>query len=363
MREKTLFFLVALAAASGCSAAPTTREATGSASSSIVGGTPATTYQEAALVDMFQNGQLFAACSGSVIAPQVVLTAGHCVDQVTSWKVTAPYANGQTSTAEQGALFDYKDNADDTVNPNLHDIGLVFLDTPITLSAYPELAQSELASGAQIVNIGRIQNGQLSNADLFVGSPVTANDATSSGFPFDYIATDIIEAGDSGGPDEVPSSPTHLIVSVNSGGGSGTEVLARVDLLYGFIQQQITAHGGGGFPAAVLDGGTPAVEGGGPDNQVDSGSGAGGSGGGGGAASGGGNGGSSGGGAAGGDGNGSGNGDSPSGGAQGSPYFNPSASSPADARSSCSAAPAGTAGGGPPVWLALAVLAMRKRRT
>jgi len=46
----------------------------------------------------------------------------------------------------------------------------------------------------------------------------------------------------------VTNRSPHEIVAVNSGGGS-TEVLARVDLLYQWIQQQIQAHGGSGNTA------------------------------------------------------------------------------------------------------------------
>ena len=38
----------------------------------------ATAYPEAALVDVLRDGQLGAYCSGALIAPSVVLTAGHC---------------------------------------------------------------------------------------------------------------------------------------------------------------------------------------------------------------------------------------------------------------------------------------------
>jgi hypothetical protein len=67
---------------------------------------------------------------------------------------------------------------------------------------------------------------------------------SNAGYPYDYEATEVIESGDSGGPDM--KAGTHTIVAVNSGAGSGTEVLARVDLLYSWIQQQIANHGGGG---------------------------------------------------------------------------------------------------------------------
>ena len=252
--------------ASACSGAQDGNESTdelaggGTTSAPIIGGQQAGTYIEAALVDMYKNGQLYAACSGSVIAPKVVLTAGHCVDGTTSWKITAPYSGKQRANASTGTTFDWAENGAETVNPNHHDIGLIFLDTAITLSSYPTLAQSPVADGTGIVNIGRIQDGTLSNSDLFVGASTTVKNATSSGYPFDYVSTDIIQSGDSGGPDELPG--THTIVSVNSGAGGGTQVLARVDLLYSWIQQQIAAHGGNGTGSGG-GGGTDAGTGGG----------------------------------------------------------------------------------------------------
>lgn len=60
----------------------------------IVGGMPATTYAEAALI----NAPGFI-CSGSVIAPKVVLTAGHCVTDASSFDIVAPFANRQKAKA------------------------------------------------------------------------------------------------------------------------------------------------------------------------------------------------------------------------------------------------------------------------
>src|SRR4051812_49306574 len=59
---------------------------------SIIGGSKASAYPEAILLDLYKGGQLQGYCSASLIAPQVVLTAGHCVFQFDSWNVTAPYA-------------------------------------------------------------------------------------------------------------------------------------------------------------------------------------------------------------------------------------------------------------------------------
>src|SRR5262249_2169214 len=63
----------------------------------IIGGTNASAFPEAVLVDMSRNGKLVAACSGAMIAPKVVLTAGHCVAGFDGWRVTAPFAGKQVA--------------------------------------------------------------------------------------------------------------------------------------------------------------------------------------------------------------------------------------------------------------------------
>ena len=202
----------------------------------IVGGTPAIHYPEAVLVDLLQNGQVVAACSGTLIAPNVVLTAGHCVHGFDGWQVIAPYASGQTAQSSKGQTHDWTDDSG-VVNPSMHDLGLVFLSSPITIASYPLLATAPLVDGSQVINIGRIDNGQFSTTDLYQSKPISVTNAASEGFPYDYIANDVIEPGDSGGPDMAVG--THTIVAVNSGAGGGTEVLARVDLLVPWIQLAI----------------------------------------------------------------------------------------------------------------------------
>jgi hypothetical protein len=234
-------FPLALALA-GCSAAPVAPElegAVGSSPDAIIGGTRATAYPEATLVDM-DNGS----CSGAVIAPRVVLTAGHCIAGVRSWTVRTPFAGNQQARALEAKVYDWTYDPSGFVNPNQHDIGLLYLDRPITLPSYPKLQRSKVANGSLAVNIGRIDNGVLSRTALFVSKPLAVRDATSSGFPYSYISSEVIQSGDSGGPVELASSGERTIVAVNSGGGGGTQVLARVDLLIGWIDTYVNAHGG-----------------------------------------------------------------------------------------------------------------------
>ncbi|APR88003.1 hypothetical protein A7982_13352 [Minicystis rosea] len=211
----------------------------GAAGAAIRGGRVASDYPEAVVIDMKRGGRPLAACSGSLITPTVVLTAGHCVVGFDGWDIRAPYAGAQRATAAEAATL-YSATDAHAVNPNRHDIGLVFLSTPIQLDAYPTLASAPLYEGDAIVNIGRIQDGVRYDNHLFVSQPMAVTGGARMGFPFDYMAREIIESGDSGGPDM--ANGTHTIVAVNSGAGGGAEVLARVDLVKAWIDEQVAAH-------------------------------------------------------------------------------------------------------------------------
>jgi secreted trypsin-like serine protease len=211
----------------------------------------ATEYPEAVLVDANADDGSGAACSGTVIAPKVVLTAGHCVVGFTSWAVTAPNAaDSDAVSSSDSDVFDYVQIKANTVNPALHDVGLVFLDRAITLDAYPAVAQSGAADGAEAVTIGRrMQVGggdtEVSTDELFMSDPFQIQGAGASA-PFDYTSLIEIDHGDSGGPLMASGASPHVILAVNSGGLTSASEYARVDLVYSWIHEAILAHGGPG---------------------------------------------------------------------------------------------------------------------
>ena len=249
----------------GCSAAstePYDRESHAEDAEPIVDGSPATEYPESVLVNMMNYGQVTSACSGSVIAPNVVLTAGHCVHGFDGWQIVAPFAGFQKASSSKAATYDWNDDSG-TVNPNQHDVGLIILDSPITLDEYPSVANQPVAFGSKVVDIGRIDNGYFSDTELFVSQPHAVYDGANEGYPYSYSAEEIIQSGDSGGPVEVPGAKPHVIVAVNSGGGGGSEILARVDLVFDWIKQTVESGGSNVTPDDPNDGGDPNN----PDND------------------------------------------------------------------------------------------------
>ncbi len=209
----------------------------------IVGGTKTTAYPAAALLNMRAASGGYYACTATVIAPKVVLTAGHCVDGMVSWEVMA---NGSLRTSSKGETYDWKENGATTVNPLHHDLGLVYLTDPIVLPSYPSLATQVAAVGAEATDVGRIRNATVTN-EIF-SAPIKLRSGLTVGFPFDYAADGVIEHGDSGGP--VFLGTTQTIVAVNSGLGGNVEVLARVDLLADWLKARIAAQGAAPVPPA-----------------------------------------------------------------------------------------------------------------
>lgn len=229
----------------------------------IVNGGPENAEPATALLLAFdQNQQVFSICSGTLIAPQRVLTAAHCIDDNVGAAGFGVYF-GTDATLENDPGFVFFTEATQVVfhpawNPNDleagNDIGLVFLAqaapiTPIPIRTAP-LSSAEIGAPMKLVGWGitgggREDSGQkrstTSQLHDFNGNLMQVGDATTGTC-----------SGDSGGPAFMNVGGQIQVAGVTSFGDldcATTSVDTRVDAFVSFITsdgQDPGNNGGGG---------------------------------------------------------------------------------------------------------------------
>ena len=223
----------------GCSGAPAIDAP--SVSTSAVNGTTtsARDYPYAARVNFSGSGGQYL-CSGSVVSPRVVLTAGHCASAAAT--VEAPYAPGGSQTKQSVKVVTAPDGSDVAL--------YVFAEAEaFQLDEYPNRA-TQVPSSFDARLVGRRAHGPLTGDNLLVVSEVL-HARVEAGTPYvlanldtGYVAA---EHGDSGGALFIDG--TRQIAAVVHGGPDytkGFDEYARIDRVGCWIANVIFANGGEG---------------------------------------------------------------------------------------------------------------------
>lgn len=228
---------IAALAALGALAAPASADADGP--SSIIGGTTTTAGQYPSVVAIRVGGDL---CTGTLVSPVWVLTAGHCVDpsvvhQTNQAQVTAAtrvHFNTLDALNDDGRVV----RASDTImNPlfdethlGSHDIGLIKLAAPVTdIEPSPiNLTASKVPVGSAVtmVGFGSTQHGgsgtvgvefELTN-HVSVSCPTLGIGADANLLCFSQTDNKGTCLGDSGGPSFAMIDGRRTVVGVTSFG-------------------------------------------------------------------------------------------------------------------------------------------------
>ena len=239
------------------------------AHAAIVGGTSAVPGEFPWLAYVYSTTHL---CTGTVVAPNVVLTAGHCAEDTTTG-VLDPASSFDVATGNvdrTAAALQVSAVTQVLVYPGFNpatfygDAALLVLGTPTSAPAIPLATASDLSliqpgNSIEIAGWGYTAGGQQTEpAVLQWGSVVTLDpsycgskllfDATSEFCVIDPVRSAVGTCnGDSGGPaiaEPTPTSAVEVGIASRAGPNCNTSfpgIFTRVDLVSAWVNQTIAA--------------------------------------------------------------------------------------------------------------------------
>lgn len=194
------------------------------------------------------------ACSGALVAPRWVVTAGHCFHDINDKRISGPPP--YTMTVTIGKLKD-SDPGGHTVQvvdvrqSPVNDLAVVRLSEAVNGIVPLQLAQTPPAVGQQLqfAGWGSLSATVLGPSDHLKRGQFTVSGIGSVTLEAQPVGVRTVENGpcpeDSGAPFFVSTDDRtgQLIAIVNTGPPCpqpGAETIARVDVVFDWIQQQIT---------------------------------------------------------------------------------------------------------------------------
>lgn len=176
------------------------------------------------------GGYKIGQATGTLIAPRVVLTSGHMISGQSKWVITT--ADGKKVAGSKGLTYDWRSYESDKAHPRKHDVGIIYLDNPISLDAYPAVLAEK-----STVNATRIRsNGASFEA---ISSTLTWSGMSPNNYLADMPSSETLDTGGA-------LINAKGIVGVVSGKGttSGKLYIARTDELANWLNEKVSCGGG-----------------------------------------------------------------------------------------------------------------------
>jgi hypothetical protein len=168
------------------------------------------------LIGSFNGGDGGGFCTGTLVAKDIVLTAGHCVDtdRMADFSVVAPRAPNQPRvTASRVARF-----AGDYDDPSSPDIGILKLDEPIVLPQYAQMTDvtSRVDAGQTVDAMAVTRTAEEPEAPLESSAVLKVSSAEDLGYEHGFQTSMFSIGGDSGAGLFLVENgkPTHKLIGV-----------------------------------------------------------------------------------------------------------------------------------------------------